>query len=47
MLPPGYTGTALKLAEAIWAEYDCTRGGGSPLYWLDVMVRERLQTFFG
>jgi len=47
MLPPRYTGTALKLAEAIWAEYDCTRGGGSPLYWFDVMVRERLQTFFG
>ena len=47
LLPPNYTGTALKLAEAIWAEYDCTKGGGSPLYWFDVMVRERLQTFFG
>ena len=47
LLPPRYTGTALKLAEAIWAEYDCTKGGGSPLYWFDVMVRERLQTFFG
>jgi len=47
LLPPRYTGTALKLAEAIWAEYDCTEGGGSPLYWFDVMVRERLQTFFG
>jgi len=47
LLPPSYTETALKLAEAIWAEYDCTEGGGSPLYWFDVMVRERLQTFFG
>jgi hypothetical protein len=47
LLPPRYTGTALKLAEAIWAEYDCNAGGGSPLYWFDVMVREKLQTFFG
>jgi hypothetical protein len=47
LLPPRYTGTALRLAEAIWAEYDCTSGGGSPLYWFDVMVREKLQTFFG
>jgi hypothetical protein len=47
LLPPRYTGTALDLAKAIWAEYDCAQGGGSPLYWFDVMVRERLQTFFG
>lgn len=47
LLPPRYVGTALRLAEAIWAEYDCTEGGGSPLYWFDVMVREKLQTFFG
>jgi len=47
LLPPRYTGTALRLAEAIWAEYDCTSSGGSPLYWFDVMVREKLQTFFG
>lgn len=47
LLPPRYTGTALKLAEAIWAEYDCAPSGGSPLYWFDVMVRENLQTFFG
>lgn len=47
LLPPRYTGTALRLAEAIWAEYDRTAGGGSPLYWFDVMVREKLQTFFG
>jgi hypothetical protein len=47
LLPPRYTGTALRLAEAIWAEYDCTLDGGSPLYWFDVMVREKLQTFFG
>jgi hypothetical protein len=47
LLPPRYTGTALRLAEAIWAEYDCTSGAGSPLYWFDIMVREKLQTFFG
>lgn len=47
LLPPRYTGTALRLAEAIWAEYDCTSDGGSPLYWFDIMVRENLQTFFG
>jgi hypothetical protein len=47
LLPPRYTGTALRLAEAIWAEYDCTSCDGSPLYWFDVMVREKLQTFFG
>jgi hypothetical protein len=47
LLPPRYTGTALRLAEAIWAEYDCTSDGGSSLYWFDIMVREKLQTFFG
>jgi len=47
LLPPRYTGTALRLAEAIWAEYDCTSSDGSPLYWFDIMVREKLQTFFG
>jgi hypothetical protein len=47
LLPPRYTGTALRLIEAIWTEYDCTSGDGSPLYWFDVMVREKLQTFFG
>ncbi|GAB7323818.1 hypothetical protein MBLNU13_g07264t1 [Cladosporium sp. NU13] len=47
LLPPRYTGTALRLAEAIWAEYDCNSDGGSPLYWSNIMVREKLQTFFG
>lgn len=47
LLPPRYTSTALRLAEAIWAEYDCNSDGGSPLYWSNVMVREKLQTFFG
>jgi hypothetical protein len=47
LLPPRYTGTALRLAEAIWAEYDCSSDGGSPLYWSNIMVREKLQTFFG
>jgi hypothetical protein len=47
LLPPRHIGTALRLAEAIWAEYDSTSGGGSPLYWFDIMVREKLQTFFG
>lgn len=47
LLPPRYTGTALRLAEAIWAEYDCNSDGGSPLYWSNIMIREKLQTFFG
>lgn len=47
LLPPRYTSTALRLAEAIWAEYDCNSDGGSPLYWSNIMVREKLQTFFG